>query len=132
MSYFTKLRKTICFSHFIIINIISIFIIINIISIIGTIGRVSTDNFTNISDQSISLLSSLSPISRQKEMETLGKGISDRTSQFSIDGQRLYNLINSNRYGKHVVTIDIKGNGSNYIPSGLWVRPKIISIQKEI
>ena len=33
MSYFTKLRKTICFSHFIIINIISIFIIINIISI---------------------------------------------------------------------------------------------------
>lgn len=64
-------------------------------------------------------------------METLGKGISDRTSQFSIDGQRLYNLINSNKYGKHVVTIDIKGNGSNYIPPPL-VRPKIISIQKEI
>ena len=64
-------------------------------------------------------------------METLGKDISDRTSQFSIDGQRLHNLVNSNKYGKHVVTIDIKGK----VPTvylRLWMRPKIISIQKEI
>ncbi|MGC1132924.1 MAG: hypothetical protein WA941_08875 [Nitrososphaeraceae archaeon] len=53
----------------------------------------------------------MSPISRQKEMETLGKDISDGASQFSIDGQRLYNLNNSNEHGKHVVTIDIKGKG---------------------
>jgi|GEM_PF-3469098 len=44
-------------------------------------------------------------------METLGKDISDGASQFSIDGQRLYNLNNSNEHGKHVVTIDIKGKG---------------------
>lgn len=52
-------------------------------------------------------------------METFGKDISDGTSQFSIDGQRLYNLVNSNGYGKHVVTIDMKGKGSNCIPSPL-------------
>lgn len=52
-------------------------------------------------------------------METFGKDISDGTSQFSSDGQRLYNLVNSNEYGKHVVTIDMKGKGSNYIPSPL-------------
>ncbi|MGA9316980.1 MAG: hypothetical protein WBV84_02880 [Nitrososphaeraceae archaeon] len=63
--------------------------------------------------------SSLSPISRQKEMATLGKDISDGTAQFSIDGQRLYNIINSNKYGEHAMIIDIKGNGSNYIPSPL-------------
>ena len=44
-------------------------------------------------------------------METLGKDISGGTSQFSIDGQRLYNVINSNAYGKRVVAIDIKGKG---------------------
>lgn len=65
-------------------------------------------------------------------METLGKDISDGTSQFSIDGQRLYNLIHSNAYGKHVVTIDIKGNWIPTIYLHLWIRPKIISIQKEI
>ena len=52
-------------------------------------------------------------------METLGKDISDGTCQSLIDGQRLYNLINSNEYGKHVVTIDIKGKSSNYKPSPL-------------
>ena len=44
-------------------------------------------------------------------METLGKGISDGTSQFSIDGQRLYNLINSDEYGQHVITVDVRGKG---------------------
>jgi hypothetical protein len=44
----------------------------------GTIERGSTDSFTNISDQSIPLLStSSSPISLQKEMEILGSDISD-------------------------------------------------------
>jgi hypothetical protein len=64
-------------------------------------------------------------------METLGKGISDGTSQFSIDGQRLYNLINSNKYGKHVVTIDIKGNGSNYILSPLGETKKLSQYKRK-
>lgn len=54
MSYFTKLRKTICFSHFIIINIISIFIIINIISIIIIfiiINIISIDKKSSVSTE---------------------------------------------------------------------------------
>jgi thiol-disulfide isomerase/thioredoxin len=74
----------------------------------GTTGRVSVDNFTNMLDRPSS---SSSAASLQKEEQGLGTDISDGTSQFSIDGQRLYNLINNNQYGKHVVTIDVKGKG---------------------
>ncbi|MGB7633239.1 MAG: thiol-disulfide isomerase, partial [Nitrososphaeraceae archaeon] len=47
----------------------------------------------------------------QKDEEGFGTDISDRTSQFSIDGQRLYNLINSDEYGQHVITVDVRGKG---------------------
>lgn len=51
MSYFTKLRKTICFSHFIIVNIISIFIIVNIISIFIIINIISIDKKSSVSTE---------------------------------------------------------------------------------
>lgn len=54
---------------------------------------------------------SSSSASLQKEEQGLGTDISDGTSQFSINGQRLYNLINSNEYGQHVVTVDVRGKG---------------------
>ena len=47
----------------------------------------------------------------QKVNEELGTDTSDRTSQFSIDGQRLYNLISSNEYGQHIITVDVRGKG---------------------
>jgi hypothetical protein len=47
----------------------------------------------------------------QKDEEGFGTDISDKTSQFSIDGQRLYNLINSDEYGQHVITVDVTGKG---------------------
>ena len=48
---------------------------------------------------------------RQQYCRRMKKDISDRTSQFSIDGQRLYNLINSDEYGQHVITVDVRGKG---------------------
>jgi thiol-disulfide isomerase/thioredoxin len=74
-------------------------------------GRVSVDNFTNLIDAPMSFLSSLSSNSQQEVEEGLGANISDGMSQFSIDSQRLYNLVNNNEYGQHVVTIDIRGKG---------------------
>jgi hypothetical protein len=76
---------------------------------LGATGRVSVDNFTNLIDGPMSFLSSLSSNSQQEVKERLGANISDGTSQFSIDSQRLYNLINNNEYGQHVVTIDVRG-----------------------
>jgi thiol-disulfide isomerase/thioredoxin len=78
---------------------------------VGATGRVSVDNFTNILDRPISFPSSSSSTSLQKVKEGLGTDISNVTSQFSIDSQRLYNLINSNEYGQHVVTVDVRGKG---------------------
>ena len=78
---------------------------------LGATGRVSVDNFTNILDRPISFPSSSSSTSLQKVKEGLGTDISNVTSQFSIDSQRLYNLINSNEYGQHVVTVDVRGKG---------------------
>jgi Thioredoxin like C-terminal domain len=78
---------------------------------LGATGRVSVDNFTNILDRPISFPSSSSSTSLQKVKEELGTDISNVTSQFSIDSQRLYNLINSNEYGQHVVTVDVRGKG---------------------
>jgi hypothetical protein len=52
-----------------------------------------------------------SSTSIQKVNEGLGTDISDGTSQFSIDGQRLYNPISSNEYGQHVITVDVRGKG---------------------
>ena len=78
---------------------------------VGATGRVSVDNFTNILDRPISFPSSSSSTSLQKVKEGLGTDISNGTSQFSIDSQRLYNLINSNEYGQHVVTVDVRGKG---------------------
>ena len=78
---------------------------------LGATGRVSVDNFTNILDRPISFPSSLSSPSLQKVKEGLGTDISNGTSQFSIDSQRLYNLISSNEYGQHVVTVDVRGKG---------------------
>lgn len=60
-------------------------------------GRVSTENFTNMVDRSTSFLSS-SSTSLQKVKEGIRIDIADGPSQFSIDGQRLHNLINSNEY----------------------------------
>jgi len=59
----------------------------------------------------MSFPSSLSSNSQQEVKEGSGANISDGTSQFSIDSQRLYNLINNNEYGQHVVTIDVSGKG---------------------
>ena len=78
---------------------------------VGATGRVSVDNFTNILDRPISFPSSSSSTSLQKVKEELGTDISNVTSQFSIDSQRFYNLINSNEYGQHVVTVDVRGKG---------------------
>lgn len=60
-------------------------------------GRVSTENFTNMVDRSTSFLSS-SSTSLQKVKEGIRIDIADGPSQFSIDSQRLHNLINSNEY----------------------------------
>lgn len=78
---------------------------------LGATGRVSVDNFTNLMDGPMSFPSSLSSNSQQEVKEGPGANISDGTSQFSIDSQRLYNLINNNEYGQHVVTIDVRGKG---------------------
>jgi hypothetical protein len=78
---------------------------------LGTTGRVSVDIFTNLIDAPMSFLSSLSSISQLEVKEGLGANISDGMSQFSIDSQRLYNLVNNNEYGQHVVTINVRGKG---------------------
>ena len=76
----------------------------------GTIGRVSIDDFTSMLYRPTSIPPS-SSATLQKDEEGFGTDISDRTSQFSIDGQRLYNLINSDEYGQHVITVDVRGKG---------------------
>ena len=76
----------------------------------GTIGRVSIYDFTSMLYRPTSIPPSSSAI-LQKDEEGFGTDISDRTSQFSIDGQRLYNLINSDEYGQHVITVDVRGKG---------------------
>jgi thiol-disulfide isomerase/thioredoxin len=73
---------------------------------LGTVGKVSIDNFKNLTGHTSSLPSSLN----QQEKD-FGTDISKDTGEFSIDGQRLYNLINDNDYGEHVVTIDVGGKG---------------------
>lgn len=77
----------------------------------GATGRVSIDNFTDVQDRLISFPLSSSSTSIQKVNEGLETDISDGTSQFSIDGQRLYNLITSIEYGQHVITVDVRGKG---------------------
>jgi thiol-disulfide isomerase/thioredoxin len=75
----------------------------------GTIGQVSIDNFTNLPDGPKSIPSSSSSLLQKTKKG--GADISDGTSQFSIDNQRLYNLVKNNEYGQHVVTVDITGKG---------------------
>ena len=77
----------------------------------GATGGVSVDNFTDVQDRLISFPLSSSSTSIQKVNEGLETDISDGTSQFSIDGQRLYNLITSIEYGQHVITVDVRGKG---------------------
>jgi len=77
----------------------------------GATGRVSVDNVTDIQYRPTSFPLTSSSTSIQKVNEGLGTDISDGTSQFSIDGQRLYNLISSNEYGQHVITVDVRGKG---------------------
>lgn len=72
---------------------------------LDTVGKVSIDNFKNLTGHTSS-----SPPSHLQEKD-FGTDISKGTGEFSIDGQRLYNLINDNDYGEHVVTIDVKGKG---------------------
>jgi Thioredoxin like C-terminal domain len=77
----------------------------------GATGSVSVDNVTDMQYRLTSFpLTSLST-SIQKVNEGLGTDISDWRSQFSIDGQRLYNLISSNEYVQHVITVDVRGKG---------------------
>jgi hypothetical protein len=73
---------------------------------LGTVGKVSIDNFKNLTGHKSSLPSSLN----QQEKD-FGTDISKDTGEFSIDGQRLYNLINDSDYGEHVITIDVGGKG---------------------
>jgi hypothetical protein len=85
---------------------------VNIVAggLLGATGKVSIDNFTNMADHPTSFLSS-SSTSLQKVKEGFGIDIPDGPSQFSIDDQRLHNLINSNEYGQHVVTVDVRSKG---------------------
>jgi hypothetical protein len=77
----------------------------------GVTGKVSVDSVTDMQYRSTSfpLLSSSTLI--QKVNEGLGTDIPNGTSQFSIDGQKLYNLISSNKYGQHVIIVDVRGKG---------------------
>jgi Thioredoxin like C-terminal domain len=77
----------------------------------GATEGVSVDNVTDIQYSHTSFPLSSSSTSIQKVNEGLGTDISDGTSQFSIDGQQLYNPISSNEYGQHVITVDVRGKG---------------------
>jgi thiol-disulfide isomerase/thioredoxin len=70
----------------------------------GTVGKVSIDNFKNLNGH-------ISSSSLHQQEKDFGTDISKGTGEFSIDGQRLYNLINDNGYGEHVVNIDVRGKG---------------------
>jgi hypothetical protein len=77
----------------------------------GATGSVSVDNVTDIQYCLTSFPLSSSSTSIQKVNEGLGTDISDWRSQFSIDGQRLYNLNSSNEYVQRVITVDVRGKG---------------------
>lgn len=74
---------------------------------LGTVGRVSLDNI----DKNLLGHSSSSSSSLQQQEKDFGTDIARGPGEFSIDGQRLYNLVDDDDYGEHVVTIDVKGKG---------------------